>query len=142
MACSWTLPDYVRTIYYVRLHKLMCRGQPHNTRWLSKAERRLAQVRLAEDAGEADEDSVHDTYVVDTLGYVARLTLFHKRIHGLDASSERPESRHLCSHDVLTAAWTELRQLLPHVSRAPCALHGTLIQLVPVSLHLWGSRRP
>lgn len=40
----WALPDY-----------------PHNTRWLSKAERRLAQVRLAEDAGEADEDSVHDT---------------------------------------------------------------------------------
>ncbi|EKM53442.1 uncharacterized protein PHACADRAFT_211138 [Phanerochaete carnosa HHB-10118-sp] len=40
----WTLPDY-----------------PHNTRWLSKAERRLAQVRLAEDTGEADEDSVHDT---------------------------------------------------------------------------------
>jgi len=29
---------------------------PHNTRWLSPAERRLAQVRLAEDAGEADED--------------------------------------------------------------------------------------
>ncbi|GJE91460.1 MFS general substrate transporter [Phanerochaete sordida] len=40
----WALPDY-----------------PHNTRWLSKAERRLAQVRLAEDAGEADEDSAHDT---------------------------------------------------------------------------------
>ncbi|GJE91439.1 MFS general substrate transporter [Phanerochaete sordida] len=44
MLAVWTLPDY-----------------PHNTRWLSKAERRLAQVRLAEDAGEADEDSVHDT---------------------------------------------------------------------------------
>ncbi|EKM53443.1 uncharacterized protein PHACADRAFT_163762 [Phanerochaete carnosa HHB-10118-sp] len=40
----WALPDY-----------------PHNTRWLSKAERRLAQVRLAEDAGEADDDSAHDT---------------------------------------------------------------------------------
>ncbi|GJE91441.1 MFS general substrate transporter [Phanerochaete sordida] len=40
----WALPDY-----------------PHNTRWLSKPERRLAQVRLAEDAGEADEDSAHDT---------------------------------------------------------------------------------
>jgi len=35
----WLLPDY-----------------PNNTRWLSKAERRLAQVRLAEDAGEADQD--------------------------------------------------------------------------------------
>ncbi|CAL1711297.1 unnamed protein product [Somion occarium] len=30
---------------------------PHNTRWLSPAQRRLAQVRLAEDAGEADEDT-------------------------------------------------------------------------------------
>jgi len=36
----WLLPDY-----------------PGNTRWLSNAEQRLAQVRLAEDAGEADLDS-------------------------------------------------------------------------------------
>ncbi|KAI0753066.1 MFS general substrate transporter [Daedaleopsis nitida] len=34
---------------------------PHNTRWLSPAERRLAQVRLAEDAGEADEDVATET---------------------------------------------------------------------------------
>ncbi|KAF4621306.1 hypothetical protein D9613_000827 [Agrocybe pediades] len=34
---------------------------PHNTRWLSLAERRLAQARLAEDAGEADEDTLSDT---------------------------------------------------------------------------------
>jgi len=34
---------------------------PHNTRWLTPAELRLAQVRLAEDTGEADEDGVHDT---------------------------------------------------------------------------------
>ncbi|PPQ88464.1 hypothetical protein CVT25_011590 [Psilocybe cyanescens] len=40
----WLLPDY-----------------PHNTRWLSAAERRLAQARIAEDAGEADEDGVSDT---------------------------------------------------------------------------------
>ncbi|KIJ65884.1 hypothetical protein HYDPIDRAFT_109951 [Hydnomerulius pinastri MD-312] len=40
----WLLPDY-----------------PHNTRWLSPAERRLAQVRLAEDAGEADLDSANTT---------------------------------------------------------------------------------
>ncbi|KAG8221321.1 MFS general substrate transporter [Butyriboletus roseoflavus] len=44
---SWLLPDY-----------------PHNTRWLSPAERRLAQVRLAEDAGEADQDSA-DTTIFD-----------------------------------------------------------------------------
>ncbi|TFY75869.1 hypothetical protein EWM64_g8143 [Hericium alpestre] len=34
---------------------------PNNTRWLSPAERRLAQVRLAEDAGEADEDTATDS---------------------------------------------------------------------------------
>ncbi|KAI0753050.1 MFS general substrate transporter [Daedaleopsis nitida] len=34
---------------------------PHNTRWLSPAQRRLAQVRLAEDAGEADEDSATES---------------------------------------------------------------------------------
>ncbi|KAH9856028.1 MFS general substrate transporter [Lenzites betulinus] len=34
---------------------------PHNTRWLSPAQRRLAQVRLAEDAGEADEDVSTDS---------------------------------------------------------------------------------
>ncbi|KAG2109331.1 major facilitator superfamily domain-containing protein [Suillus discolor] len=36
----WLLPDF-----------------PHNTRWLNAAERHLSQVRLAEDAGEADKDS-------------------------------------------------------------------------------------
>ncbi|RPD58874.1 MFS general substrate transporter [Lentinus tigrinus ALCF2SS1-7] len=34
---------------------------PHNTRWLSPAQRRLAQVRLTEDAGEADEDNGSDS---------------------------------------------------------------------------------
>ncbi|KAI0821331.1 MFS general substrate transporter [Irpex lacteus] len=43
---AWALPDY-----------------PHNTRWLSPAQRRLAQVRLAEDAGEADEDSREDSAI-------------------------------------------------------------------------------
>ncbi|KAI6017149.1 major facilitator superfamily domain-containing protein [Pisolithus marmoratus] len=36
----WLLPDY-----------------PHNTRWLSVEEKRLAQLRLAKDVGEADVDS-------------------------------------------------------------------------------------
>ncbi|KAH8115418.1 MFS general substrate transporter [Phellopilus nigrolimitatus] len=40
----WALPDY-----------------PNNTRWLSHAERRLAQVRLSEDAGEADQDRAGDS---------------------------------------------------------------------------------
>ncbi|KAI0057886.1 MFS general substrate transporter [Artomyces pyxidatus] len=34
---------------------------PSNTRWLTPAERRLAQVRLSEDAGEADEDTARDS---------------------------------------------------------------------------------
>jgi len=34
---------------------------PHNTKWLSADERRLAQIRLAEDAAEADEDKDGDT---------------------------------------------------------------------------------
>jgi len=40
----WMLPDY-----------------PHNTRWMNAAERRLAQARLAEDAGEADKDGINDS---------------------------------------------------------------------------------
>ncbi|KAF8160635.1 major facilitator superfamily domain-containing protein [Crassisporium funariophilum] len=42
----WLLPDY-----------------PHNTRWLSAAESRLAQARLSEDAGEADKDNEEDSQV-------------------------------------------------------------------------------
>ncbi|KAJ6559076.1 MFS general substrate transporter [Mycena vulgaris] len=40
----WALPDY-----------------PNNTRWIVGDQRRLAQARLAEDAGEADQDSEQDT---------------------------------------------------------------------------------
>ncbi|KAF8624305.1 hypothetical protein AX15_005936 [Amanita polypyramis BW_CC] len=40
----WLLPDY-----------------PHNTRWMSPMERRLAQARLAEDVGEADRDNTEDS---------------------------------------------------------------------------------
>jgi len=40
----WSLPDY-----------------PNNTRWLTPAECRLAQARLAEDAGEADQDGAEDS---------------------------------------------------------------------------------
>ncbi|KAK7688346.1 hypothetical protein QCA50_008718 [Cerrena zonata] len=40
----WALPDYT-----------------HNTRWLSPSQRRLAQIRLAEDAGEIDEDSKRES---------------------------------------------------------------------------------
>ncbi|KAH8115362.1 major facilitator superfamily domain-containing protein [Phellopilus nigrolimitatus] len=36
-------------------------NQPSNTRWLTPTERHLAQVRLAEDAGEADEDRAEDS---------------------------------------------------------------------------------
>ncbi|KAJ7274058.1 major facilitator superfamily domain-containing protein [Mycena rebaudengoi] len=40
----WALPDY-----------------PNNTRWIVGDERRLAQARLADDAGEADKDDVNDS---------------------------------------------------------------------------------
>ncbi|KAJ3930965.1 MAG: major facilitator superfamily domain-containing protein [Lentinula lateritia] len=40
----WLLPDY-----------------PTNTRWVSPKDRRLAQARLADDAGEADKDSTGDS---------------------------------------------------------------------------------
>lgn len=41
--------------------------QPNNTRWLTSAERRLAQARLAEDAGEADQDSAEASYVPSSI---------------------------------------------------------------------------
>ena len=41
----------------------MASFQPHNTRWLNTVERRLAQARLAEDAGEADSDNTGDSSV-------------------------------------------------------------------------------
>ncbi|KAF9257148.1 MFS general substrate transporter [Marasmius fiardii PR-910] len=42
----WLLPDY-----------------PNNTRWISASERRLAQARLADDAGEADQDNAEDSFL-------------------------------------------------------------------------------
>ena len=36
-------------------------SQPYNTRWMTPTERRLAQVRIAEDAGEADRDTDEDS---------------------------------------------------------------------------------
>jgi hypothetical protein len=35
--------------------------KPNNTSWIKGAERKLAQVRLAEDAGEADKDTLGDS---------------------------------------------------------------------------------
>jgi hypothetical protein len=36
--------------------------QPRNTRWIDDKGSRLAQARLAEDAGEADQDTEADSY--------------------------------------------------------------------------------
>ncbi|KDQ49271.1 hypothetical protein JAAARDRAFT_63791 [Jaapia argillacea MUCL 33604] len=41
----WILPDY-----------------PHNNRWMTATQRRLAQRRIAEDAGEADEDTDKESF--------------------------------------------------------------------------------
>ncbi|KAG1742532.1 hypothetical protein EDB19DRAFT_1967289 [Suillus lakei] len=49
----WLLPDYL---------DVNVAFEPNNTRWLTPAERRLAQARLAEDAGEADQDSAEASY--------------------------------------------------------------------------------
>lgn len=60
----WILPDHVLAIpFFSRYRRLLTVWfQPRNTRWISVAERRLAQARLAEDTGEADKDNVEDTY--------------------------------------------------------------------------------
>ena len=61
---SFLLPDYVGIhSFATRFRDIDWLSQPHNTRWLSPAQRRLAQVRLAEDAGEADVDVATDSYV-------------------------------------------------------------------------------
>ncbi|KAL0573376.1 hypothetical protein V5O48_008573 [Marasmius crinis-equi] len=44
LCAMWLLPDY-----------------PHNTRWISASERRLAQARIADDVGEADRDNTFES---------------------------------------------------------------------------------
>jgi len=44
LSSMWLLPDY-----------------PNNTRWVTSQESRLAQARLADDAGEADKDDIADS---------------------------------------------------------------------------------
>lgn len=62
-----------RWVFYIEGAVTVCIGfasiillpdYPHNTRWLTPAQRRLAQVRLAEDAGEADEDVKNESATV------------------------------------------------------------------------------
>ncbi|KAJ7503277.1 major facilitator superfamily domain-containing protein [Mycena galericulata] len=66
----WMLPDY-----------------PHNTRWINDKERRLAQARLAEDAGEADQDTEADSplrglklAVADPLVWLFSIMLFSQHL--------------------------------------------------------------
>ncbi|KAI0720837.1 MFS general substrate transporter [Cerioporus squamosus] len=61
---AWRWLFYIEgsiTIAIGFLTALLLPDYPHNTRWLSPEQRRLAQVRLAEDAGEADEDGGTDS---------------------------------------------------------------------------------
>ena len=69
------VPSPVSVSILTRAWKFALLWQPHNTRWLTPAERHLAQVRLAEDAGEADKDSETDSYVATYLPEVKMLTV-------------------------------------------------------------------
>ncbi|KAJ7909035.1 major facilitator superfamily domain-containing protein [Mycena leptocephala] len=66
----WMLPDY-----------------PRNTRWINDKESRLAQARIAEDAGEADQDTEADSpfhglklAVADPLVWLFSLMLFSQHL--------------------------------------------------------------
>ncbi|KAJ7730757.1 major facilitator superfamily domain-containing protein, partial [Mycena metata] len=66
----WMLPDY-----------------PRNTRWINDKESRLAQARLAEDAGEADQDTQADSpfhgfklAVADPLVWLFSMMLFFQHL--------------------------------------------------------------
>ncbi|KAJ7680013.1 major facilitator superfamily domain-containing protein [Mycena rosella] len=61
--------------------------QPRNTRWIDDKERRLAQARLAEDAGEADQDTQADSQfhgfklaIGDSLVWLFSLMLFSQHL--------------------------------------------------------------
>ena len=95
---------------------LLVSHQPHNTRWLTKPERRLAQVRLAEDAGEADEDVETDSYVIIwSFSYKFSQLIIEQRIHRPEAGSQGPQGLRLLGHGLRATARPQLRQLLPNV---------------------------
>ncbi|KAG6898395.1 hypothetical protein C0992_004105 [Termitomyces sp. T32_za158] len=52
--------------------------KPQNTSWMSSYERHLAQARISEDAGEADQDNAEDSYVysLQTLDWYPLLEYF------------------------------------------------------------------
>ncbi|ETW74942.1 major facilitator superfamily [Heterobasidion irregulare TC 32-1] len=60
-AWRWFVLSHPNSRWGRSIHLSYDHQAPNNTRWLSPAERRLAQVRLSEDAGEADEDSADDS---------------------------------------------------------------------------------
>lgn len=66
----WLLPDFVSVEKLNGMYSLTdsscCQPHPPNTRWVSPAERRLAQVRMAEDAGEVDQYYSDATCVPDS----------------------------------------------------------------------------
>ena len=90
----WLLPDFVsvdKRSGIILLTDAFC-CQPHNTRWMSPAERRLVQVRLAEDVGEADKDSANVTCVPDRFHKLATFSflLAHYLIPFLRCSARWP----------------------------------------------------
>jgi hypothetical protein len=79
--------DVFRT-WTIVLNYVLC--QPHNTRWISPAERRLAQARLSEDAGEADKDNAEDSYVCVNIGRQMAHVGLHSPMEGLKMAIRDP----------------------------------------------------
>ncbi|SJL09618.1 related to nicotinamide mononucleotide permease [Armillaria ostoyae] len=79
----WLLPDY-----------------PRNTRWMSPEESRLAQARLAEDAGEADKDNKEDSV-----------------LHGLKLALKDPRVYAFCLLNVAQALGLSFTNFFPTLTQ-------------------------
>lgn len=88
--------------------------QPNNTRWITPIERRLAQARLSEDAGEADKDNAEDSYVhKKTCCQIA-----HREIQTngrVENGNQRSHSASLFINDNFSTPRLKLCAILPNV---------------------------
>ncbi|KAF5381185.1 hypothetical protein D9757_007894 [Collybiopsis confluens] len=84
----WLLPDY-----------------PDNTRWMTPKERRLAQARLADDAGEADKDGVGDSLSAD---------IHFQAVQRSNDGHARPKSLAFLVNERRSTPRFKLHKFLPH----------------------------